>query len=152
MWAPPPLRSSTACGKRRPVGWLACEAALMGSPLLLQVLLLPCCPIHREVGRRVRIQQNTHRPQDAHRPHARYPDESPGPRGVRQDHLRFLPGPGRLQCGPGMTRATGSCLDRGLRWGSYEASRWIPIDQRSRVSSMTNLRSTFAHSICRLRS
>uniref|UniRef100_A0A8C2R9W6 Diacylglycerol lipase-beta n=1 Tax=Capra hircus TaxID=9925 RepID=A0A8C2R9W6_CAPHI len=94
-----------------------------GRRRLREVLLLPCCPIHREVGRRVRIQQNTHRPQDAHRPHARYPDESPGPRGVRQDHLRFLPGPGRLQCGPGMTRATGSCLDRGLRWGSYEASR-----------------------------
>lgn len=128
------------------------EAALTGSRLLLQLLLLPCRSVHREVGPRVRIQQNTHRPQDAHRPHARHPDEGPGPRGVRQGCLRFLPGPGRLQRGPGMTRATGSCSDCGPHWGSDEASRWIRIDQKSRVCYVTNLRSTFAHSICRRRS
>lgn len=36
--------------------------------------------------------------------------------------------------------------------GFREASRRIPVYQRSRVSYVTNLRSTFARSICRLRS
>ena len=97
-WSPP--AASGGPGATREVGLTGC--------LPRQVLLLPGCSVHREVVPRVRIQQNTHRPQDAHRPHARRPDESPGPRGVRQGRLRFLPSPGRLQHGPGMTRRLGA--------------------------------------------